>query len=461
MKPTTALWILAPLASACLVLVGTGTIERAAQAGPGAGVAWDDQEAAFVREIVARTYVDELTEKQARDAFHAALDGYVKSLPDPYNAFIPPDEYRRWKENAAGHYAGIGVKVDARPKEGLALAGVFPGGPADRAGLKVGDVVTHVEGASLAEADLGRDANVRMLKGAVGTAVTVSVTTPPPAGAPEGTLPVKRRVTIVRDEIRPPTVFARRLGADGRAAADGRIGYLRLTEFVASTADDFGRALDGFVAAGVKAVVVDVRNNGGGVLPATVEVADRFVRSGGIVQMRGRGQGSTRVETAKDEGTIPESIGLVVLVNGHSASASEVLAGCIQDHRRGVLLGTRTYGKFLVQNITEIPGKAAAVKLTSARYQTPSGRWYARDPKQPDAAAGLIPDLVVELSAVDAERLAKQQENEEDAIWGSKVRHADVPAGWVDPQLQKALEVIEGNLSLQEIRRDEQPPRNG
>ena len=461
MKPTTALWILAPIASACLVLVGTGTIDRAAQAGPGTGLVWDEQEAGFVREMVARTYVDELTEKQSRDAFHAALDGYVKSLPDPYNAFIPPDEYRRWKENAAGHYAGIGVKVDARPKAGLALAGVFPGGPADRAGLKVGDVVTHVEGRSLADTDLSRDENVRLLKGAVGTAVTVSVLTPLPAGAAPDAVPARRRVTIVRDEIRPPTVFSRRLAADGKPAPDGRVGYLRITEFVASTSDDFGRALDAMVAGGVKAVVVDVRNNGGGVLPATVEIADRFIRTGDIVQMRGRSQGSTRIERAKDEGTIPESVGLVVLVNGHSASASEVFAGCIQDHRRGVLLGTRTYGKFLVQNITEIPGKSAAVKLTSARYQTPSGRWYARDPKQPDAAAGLIPDLVVEPSAADADRLAKQQENEEDAIWGASVRHPDPPAGWVDPQLQKALEVIEGNLSLQEIRRDDQPPRNG
>ena len=124
-----------------------------------------------------------------------------------------------------------------------------------------------------------------------------------------------------------------------------------------------------------------------------------------------------------------------------------------QDHRRGVLLGTRTYGKFLVQNISEIPGKGAALKLTTARYQTPLGRSYqrpARDLKGPPA--GLVPDITVELSADDAAKLEKQQYDLEEAAWGVAPKYPDISKDWVDPQLQRALDLIDGNLLLQQIR---------
>jgi carboxyl-terminal processing protease len=381
----------------------------------------------------------------------------VKSLPDEYDDYIPPEEYRKWVDDTAGHYAGVGIRIDIVKGEGLRIAGLFRGGPAAFAGLRIGDVITHVDGKSLATADLERPENLRVLKGPPGSKVTVAVKTPPAKDAPAGTAATTRRVEIVRAEIRPPTVFSRRIGPKGSVA------YIRLSEFVDTTSGDFDAALDGMLAAGAKSVVVDLRHNGGGVLPVTVHCADRFIRSGDIVRMTGRGPSGSRSETAKAAGTIPDSVTLIVLVDGQSASASEVFSGCIQDHRRGVLLGTRTYGKFLVQNITEIPGRGSAVKLTTARYVTPNGRSYARELKATDAApAGLIPDVVVALSPEDAAKLKKAFENQEEVVWGTPVKHADVAADWVDPQLQRALDLLGGNLLLQEIQGSEEPkPKNG
>lgn len=454
MRPTTLAWILSPLSVAAMFVALH--VSRHAEA-RGEGVVWDDEAFAFVRRLVADTYVDEVDERQSREAYNAAIDGYVHSLPDDYNDFIPPEEYRKWLDDTAGHYAGVGVKIKVLEGKGILIQGVFPGGPASRAGVRIGEIVTHVNGVALGTTDLTREENVRVLKGPAGSSVTVTLETPAPADAPKGTLATVRSVAITRGDIRPPSVFAHRIGKDKS------VGYVRIEEFVEATVPDFDQALDALVAAGVRAVVVDLRGNGGGVLPATVHIADRFVRDGDIVRMMGRTRGSRRTEVARDAGTIPDAIGLVVLVDGRTASASEVFSGCIQDHRRGVILGTRTYGKFLVQNITEIPGRGAAVKLTTARYMTPNGRSYARDPKKPDEPAGLLPDVVVEMSEADRVRLTMAFENQEEAVWGAPPLHPEVPADWVDPQLQKALDLIAGNLLLQEIRGGAAPgtDRNG
>jgi carboxyl-terminal processing protease len=444
---------------------------------------WDEETAGFVRQMVEATYVDPVSPEKSRELFDKAMHAYLSGLPDEYNDYIPPDQYRKWKDETAGRYAGIGVKVDPKP-DGLLLAGVFPGGPAAKSGLRVGDLVTHVDGRSLAGVDPTRDLHVKMLKGPAGTSVTVTVRSPlpvssaggaaakpatPPAAAPPapgaGGFPpapppspaapaapapeprsAPRQVAIVRDFIKPQTVFPRRLGEGGR------VGYLRVTEFADATAADFDRELDEMVRTGVQSVIVDLRDNTGGVLPATERMADRFVRSGLIVRLEGRAPHASRLIGARDAGTIPDAVGLVVLVNGSSASASEVFSGCVQDHRRGVLVGTRTYGKFLVQNITEIPGKGAAVKLTTARYKTPLGRSYKRSAKDP-GPAGLLPDVLVELSKEDAERLEKAFANQEDAAWGAKPRaeNAAVPGDWIDPQLARAIDVALGRVVVQEM----------
>lgn len=453
MKTMPSMLVLAPLAGTLLAFGAAILVTRSAEARGAAASYWDDEVVEFLRRKVAADYVDEVSDKQSHDLFYGALDGYLKSLPDEYGDFYPPDEYRRWRDDTAGHYAGVGVRVEAEPR-GIRIVGLFAGGPAAKAGLRFGDVVTEVEGRSLAGADSRRDETVRILKGAPGSLVHVKVwspapstpgsTPPAPGASPPGTV---RDVEMTRDVIRPATVFPRRLGKEGR------VGYLRITEFTEQTAEDFDRHLDGLLAAGVKAVVVDLRGNGGGVLPSTVHVADRFVRDGLIVRMEGRAPNTTRDEAAHADDTVSDDVGLVLLVDGHTASASEVFAGCIQDHRRGVVLGSRTYGKFLVQNITEIPGKGAAMKLTTARYQTPLGRSYQRPARTPEGApAGLLPDIAVETPTADRDRLEKQWDNVEEAAWGAPGKNPDVSPDWIDPVLQRALDLIDGNLLLEKVR---------
>jgi C-terminal processing protease CtpA/Prc len=173
MRPTTLAWVLVPLSA--LALLGALHVNRSAEAEPPGGIVWDDYTFQFVRREVANSYVDPLTDKQQRDAFHAALDGYVKSLPDEYDDYIPPEEYRKWVDDTAGHYAGVGIRIDIVKGEGLRIAGLFRGGPAAFAGLRIGDVITHVDGKSLATADLERPENLRVLKGPPGSKVTVAV----------------------------------------------------------------------------------------------------------------------------------------------------------------------------------------------------------------------------------------------------------------------------------------------
>jgi carboxyl-terminal processing protease len=404
---------------------------------------WDEGVVDFVRDRVAGAYVDELTPEREAELFYAALDAYLGSL-DAYSDFLAPDEYRRWTERHSGHYAGIGVRVDGVP-DGLQVVGILPGAPAHRAGLAIGDVVTAVEGHSLAGADPSRDPDVQMLKGPKGSRVTITVRTPPkdgPADAPG----VSREVVVVRDDIETPTVTSRRVGASGE------VGHVRIEEFFDTTDEEFDRHLDGLLAAGVRSVVLDLRGNGGGVMSSTVAIADRFLRAGDIVRTVARTRRGGQVHEAKDEGTVADSVGLVVLVDGHSASASELLAGALQDHRRGLLMGTRTHGKFLVQSVIAVPGKEAAVKITTARYTTPLGRWFRRTSKDLEVPEGLLPDVVVEIDAKDRSRLRRSWTNAEDAVWGQRPRHEDVPSDWVDPQLERAVSVLEGGLALAEVR---------
>jgi carboxyl-terminal processing protease len=448
MKPSVLTLAIAPSVAVAVAFALAWDRMPPAEAKASEATFWDPAVVDYVRDRVAAVYVDELPRERTAEMFYAALKAYVGSL-DPYSDFLAPDEYRRWSEHHAGHYAGIGVRVNGAPR-GLRIVGVLPGGPADQAGLRIGDVVTAVEGAPLAGADPSGDATVARLKGPEGSRVTITVWSPPPEGEAEAA-GATREVTVVRDEIHPPTVFARRVGEGGRFA------HVRIGEFVDTTDEEFDRHLDRLVGQGVRGVVLDVRGNGGGVMSATVNVADRFLRSGDIVRTVARTLGAGQVHAAKAEGTVPDEIGLVVLVDGYSASASELLAGALQDHRRGVLLGTRTHGKFLVQSVLPLSGKDAALKITTARYTTPLGRWFRRTTRDLKVPEGLIPDVVAELPAADRSRLHAQWENDDDAAWGQAPGNPEVAPDWVDPQLARAIDLLDGETALQEIRSPSRP----
>jgi carboxyl-terminal processing protease len=455
MKPSTAVVIMLPLVIMVTAFVLVGT--RGAGAGSMAdGVWWDEQVASFVRHRIASSYVDQVDDERASKIFYEGMDAYLHGL-DEYCDFIPPDEYRRWKEETKGEYAGLGVKVQS-VDDGLLLAGVLPGGPADKAGLHVGDTIMAADGKPLAGVDFDTIEMTRLLKGEPGSTVKLSVLRGPrpekgpPAGAQE-------IVPVVRERVRPPTVFTRKVGPEGA------FGVIRLKEFAEATQEDADRALETMLADDVAGVILDLRWNGGGVLPTAVALVDRFVRKGVIVRMEGRAPQATRIYEARPEGTLPDTVPLIVLVNGTSASASEVVAGALQDHRRALLVGERTYGKFLVQQITDIPGHDAAVQLTTSRYYLPSGRSYQRKPggaPRPGVAhlpsgrippgQGIIPDVVVPVTDEESQRIEKAFANQESRPWGEEPPFDDVPDDWVDPQLARAVEVLQGELVLQKIQ---------
>ena len=450
MRLGTALFVILPLVLVvgAFVLVAT----RGAGAGPlQDGVFWDDEVAGFVRRKVALTYVDELDDERGSHAFYRALDAYVQDL-DRYSRVIPPEEHRRWRESTAGEYAGLGIKVHT-VGQGLEIVGLLPGGPAYNAGLKPGDILTAANGQSLADVEVLEVERLQLLKGKPGSEVTITYL-PKDAQPEDDAQPaVYRRVAVRRAVIRPPTVYARQVGERGE------FGVIRLAEFAEATEEDFSDALRELIEKEVKAIVLDLRGNGGGVLPTAVGVVNRFVERGVVVRMEGRSSRSNRVYEAEPAKLVSDTLPLVVLVDGESASASEVVAGALQDHRRALLVGERTYGKFLVQQITEIPGHEAALQLTTSRYYLPSGRSYQRatrngirrngPSKEP---AGILPDVVVPLDKAAREMLQKARLNEEAVPWGEKPPFPEVPVNHVDPQLKKAMELLEGQIVLRRIR---------
>ena len=415
---------------------------------------WDETIEEFVRNRVAATYVDRLDPERGRQAFYRAMDAYVDF--DPYCDFIPPDELTEWREDTQGHYAGLGIKINEVP-EGLEIIGVLPAGPASRAGLLIGQTIVRADGVPLAGKDVMEI--TRMLKGPADTTVRVGIL---PGPRPESGAPVgpEHEVVVTRGHVTPPTVFTQRVGPRKD------IGLLRLKDFSDESADAFERGVTTLVTTSppVQALILDLRHNGGGVLEAAIRVADRFLDRGDIVRMEGRvSQTNRRLGANRDENDVLH-LPLVVLVDGYSASASEVVAGALQDHRRAVILGSRTYGKFLVQSITEIPSRGVAVKLTTSRYYTPLGRSYQAE--KPHAGvrpkpAGLLPDVIVSLDGEQTERLEKHWDDEEAQSWGRTDNLQDPVTSGVDPQLARAIKLLRGELALQRIRKSRTSPRNG
>lgn len=322
-----------------------------------------------------------------------ALRGMAGSL-DPHTVYLDPDEYRTLTADTEGRFAGIGVEISVRDGWLLVLS-VFPGGPADRAGLLPGDRFLTLEG-HLAR-DMRLQDAVRIMRGAPGTDVRVSIRR---EGHDEGI-----EVTMTRAYVEVSPIEAQVL--------PGRILHLRIRAFQANTTTEMRAALDAALhaqgGAGLAGVLLDLRDNPGGLLREAVLVSDEFLRAGTIVSTRGRDGRVLQSSSAHSRGTRPEWP-MVVLVNGYSASAAEIVAGALQDHRRALVVGTTTFGKGSVQNIVELPD-GGALKLTIARYFTPSGRSIQ--------ATGIVPD--VEVPALSAEALRRARLETE-----GQIREADL-----------------------------------
>jgi carboxyl-terminal processing protease len=291
---------------------------------------------------------------------YASIHGMLSRL-DPHTTFLEPEDYAAMREKQQGSFFGLGIQIQKRMGR-ITVIAPMEGTPAFKLGIRAGDIITHVEDEELKE-DVSTDDVVRKLRGPKGTPVTITIRRP---GLDE---PI--RMTITRAEI--PT-----LSVPYAFLIAPETGYIFLRDFTHTSSRELTAAIERLEKQGMKRLLLDLRGNPGGVLDQAVDVADVFLPKGAkVVYTRGRTASSAQEYYAPGDGTHFDSP-LVVLVNRGSASASEIVAGAIQDHDQGLIVGQRTWGKGLVQSVYTLP-YGAGLALTTARYYTPSGRWIQRD----------------------------------------------------------------------------------
>ena len=317
---------------------------------------------AAMRFVQAR-YIDEVDDETL---MNGAIAGLMKSLGDPYSVYLNPRMYRKMQDQTNGQFGGIGV-VMGFDEGGVHVISVLPGTPSEAAGLKPGDRIVAVGGE--ATADMPPENVAVTIRGEAGTEVVLTIDR---AGEE------RREYTLIRDTIHVDT-------ATGTMLADTGVGYIRVSSFASDTAAEFRKAYDDLAAAGMKGLVIDLRANPGGYITTCVDIARMLVPKGLIVSVVQRD--GTREEHTSDLAASPYP--LVVLIDKNSASASEILAGALQDTGAATIVGTTSYGKGSVQVVQPIPGEEDAIKLTIAKYYTPSGRSIN--------GIGIEPDVAVEL----------------------------------------------------------------
>jgi carboxyl-terminal processing protease len=361
-----------------------------------------------VLSIVQNQYVDEVPPK---DLIYNAIKGTLRGL-DPHSSFLDPESYREMQVETSGSFGGLGIEITLKD-DILTVVAPIDGTPAYRAGLHTGDRIIKIDGLSTKDMQLA-DA-VKRMRGKPGTKVTISIVR-------EGWTEPKD-FDIVREQIRVQSVKSVELG-------DG-IEYLKLRQFQEQSPHDLEAALEKFSKNGMKALILDLRNNPGGLLTAAVEVSEKFIDDGKLVvytEGRVRNQ-NMRFSAHPKKGY--SQMPMVVLVNGGSASASEIVAGALQDWGRAQIVGTQTFGKGSVQTIIPL-SDGSGLRLTTAKYFTPKGRSIH--------GKGITPDVVIE---APKEPVAKERPlPSADPLEDLKK----------DVQLQKALEVLK-NRSTAEMRR--------
>lgn len=379
--------------------------------------------------IVKKNYVDET---QFKDLISGAINGMLNSL-DPHSAYLTPDLYKELQMDTQGRFGGLGIEITI--KDGiLTVVSPIEDTPAFRAGVKPGDQIFKIE--EEFTKDMTLIEAVKRMRGPKGSKITITVRR-------EG-LAELLTFDLVRDTIRVQSVRSRLL--------EEGYGYIRLAQFQERSDRDLQRALEKMNSekGGIRGLVLDLRNNPGGLLTQAVRISDIFLESGMIVYTDGRLENQKQKYFAHKEGTWTD-FPMVVLVNGGSASASEIVAGALQDHRRAVVLGTKTFGKGSVQTILPLDDNSA-LRLTTARYYTPKGRSIQ--------AMGILPDIIMENPPVqegkpdDKKRPSLREENIPGHLQNrqnQEMQQKPTPAQpstddptQNDAQLKRALELLKG-----------------
>ena len=419
-------------------LISVGLIAILALQIPGSLAARDD-DYSFVRTLVdihrqvTGNYVDPVDEEQLREG---ALRGMLSEL-DPFSVYVPPSQQEDFDRMLENSFRGVGIQLDQRPDNGpIEVVTPIDGSPAFKAGVQAGDIILKVNGESIEGMRLPDV--VKKIAGKVGTEVTLTV---------KHATGEEVDLTMMREEIIVPTIKGYQRKQDNAwdywAADDPRIAYMRITQFTSETFDSLKKIMDDLLAGGMKGLILDLRFNPGGRLDQAIDVVDLFLEDGVILSTRGRSRPEQKVE-AKADGTLPY-FPVIVLVNEHSASASEIVAGSLMDNKRALVIGQRTYGKGSVQELIPLDNKGGELKLTVAYYYLPSGRLVHR--KKDATDWGVEPQIIVPMDA-QQERAAMMQRYEQELfkrpLPKASTRSATGPATTqvVDVQLQRAIDTM-------------------
>jgi len=354
--------------------------------------------------IVERYNVDEITIEEIMDK---ALQGLMTNL-DAHSSYLSSKSFESLKIQTNGEFGGLGITVGMRDGA-LTVIAPIEGTPADKAGLKAADIILRIDGES--SLNMTIDDAVGVMRGKPGTPIMLTII--------RKNEPEPLEVKIIRDIIKIQSVYAKQIGED--------ILYIRVTSFDKKVTADVTKELKKHMGHD-KGIILDLRNNPGGLLDQSVGLVDLFVDEGDIVSQKGRDESEDRVFTASSSNTITDAP-LVVLINEGSASASEIVSGALQDHRRAVLLGQKTFGKGSVQVILPIT-ESEAIKLTIARYYLPSGRTIQ--------AVGVTPDISVVAGEI------KTHENKFKIKESDLKKHLESELEKIDDNTSKTSETFEG-----------------
>ena len=380
---------------------------------------------------VREAYVEEVSEK---DLVKSAIDGMLANL-DPHSSFLDDEDFKDMQVQTKGTFGGLGIEVTM--KDGFVkVVSPIDDTPADKANIQPGDLIIGIDSEGVYGLTL--DEAVEKLRGKIGEPVIITIR----RGKKD-----PFEVEIIRDEIKISSV---------KKEIFDNIGYIRLTTFSQQTTPGLVKAVQGFkkdLGDKLQGIVLDLRNNPGGLLSEAISVSDSFLELGEIVSTRGR-DGKDSTHHYSRPGDITNGLPLVVLINSGSASASEIVAGALKDHKRAVVLGTRSFGKGSVQTVIPLPGHGA-MRLTTARYYTPSGISIQ--------AKGIAPDIEVKVAKIEPidfgivreedirGALDKNEditaddvsENEETSL-GKEIDTSEISQDEIDFQLSRALDLIRG-----------------
>ena len=376
-----------------------------------------------VFERVRADYVEEVTDEEL---IEAAIRGMLADL-DPHSSYLNSESFTDMRVQTKGEFGGLGIEVTME-NGFVKVVSPIDDTPAHRAGVKAGDLITHLDGDPVLGMTLS-DA-VKKMRGPVNSDIQLTIRR-------EGEEPLE--IAITRDIIKIKSV---------RSRIEGDVGYLRVTTFNEQTTPGIEREIEKIKSeiGEPRGYILDLRNNPGGLLDEAIGVSDAFLHQGEIVSTRGRDTDDSQRFNAR-QGDVAEGLPLVVLINGGSASASEIVAGALQDHRRAIIMGTASFGKGSVQTIIPLSGHGA-MRLTTARYYTPSGRSIQ--------AKGIEPDIEVEQARIETIEASRQRresdlrgaldngpesDGDSDSDSGEQADAGQTPE---DYQLQRALDLLRG-----------------